>query len=461
MKKFNVNDVYTRTQAHLKLGMRQNRIYIWEDNNWRVITHQDLAILIRSLFSSEDQQTISVACINEVIERLMQNPKLQLIFTEEKEDKFVKLKHSIFNVETGKIEELAVHNFGYFLDFDYIEPPQRNLTVFSKYITSTFPEETEQKLELLLQIIGYILSDYQKAKAGFFFIGESNSGKSTILELIRKIFPEHSVTNIPLYRLENRFNLARLADARINICTELSEKSFSASDMFKILTSNEMVTAEHKGCKPFEFKLRCKSLNAGNCIPEIKNNNGMIALLNRMVILLFPISIDKDKQDIELINKLWEERDSIFSAALDALVQLQKNNFHFTEPDDSTRLKRQLTEQGNVIQNFLDECCVFENNGREHLSNLYAALDDYCHDNLLEMKYTKAHFSQYLCKLSQIRRGKFRIQGSKPLAGVIGLRLKKQEEYTTQDSETYSKNYVWKYNARNNGTQEQEDITNE
>lgn len=461
MKKITVEAVYTRVLAKLDIGVRHGQFYIKENNNSNVILQHDLAIRIRELFTNEEQQCISVACIKEVMERLTQNPSLQLHFIEERTDKYIKTSNEVFNIETGEIEDATSLNFGYYADFKYIPLSQRDLTTFSQYVKSSFPEEPEAKRQLLLEIMGYALSDCQKAKTGFFLIGESNSGKSTMLELFRMILPEHCVTSLPLSRLENRFNLARLADARVNICTELSEKSFSASDIFKMMTSNETVTAEHKGCKPFEFKLRCKSLNAGNCIPEIKNNEGFEAMLNRMVILLFPVSISKEEQDLDLLDKLWTERDSIFSEVLDALVVLRKNNFKFTEPKDTIRLKNQLAIQGNTLPQFVKERCVFETNAREHLANLYQALEDYCNENLLEMKYSKTHFSQYLCKLPQLKHGKFRLNGSKPLSGVVGIRLKNQEEYDVQDSEQYSPKHILKNTVRNIGTLEQGDTTNE
>lgn len=453
--------VYTRVLAKLDIGVRHGQFYIKEGNNLNVILQHELAIQIRELFTNEEQQCLSVACIKEVMERITQNPALQLHFTEESTDKYIKTINEVFNIETGEIEDATSLHFGYYADFKYIPASERILTIFSHYVKTSFPEESEAKRQLLLEILGYALSDCQKAKAGFFFIGESNSGKSTMLELFRRILPEHCVTSIPLYRLENRFNLARLADARINICTELSEKSLSASDIFKMMTSNETVTAEHKGGKPFEFKLHCKSLNAGNCIPEIKNNEGFEAMLNRMVILLFPVSISKEEQDLDLLDKLWAERDSIFSEALDALVKLRNNNFKFMEPKDSIRLKRQLTSQGNTLPQFIKERCVFEPNAREHLAVLYQALEDYCNENLLEMRYSKTHFSQYLCKLPQLKHGKFRMHGSKPLSGVIGIRLKKQEEYDVQDSKVYSPKYISQNTIWNIGTSEQGDTKNE
>lgn len=437
-KKIDAEHLYEKVKESLHIGVRQNRLYIKDGKNWGAISSVELAILIRSLYRTEDQKFISSGTVHEVIERLLQDPSVQLCFKEESENHFIKLKDCVFDVDTGNTNENIKDDFGYFVDFSYVEKSNRNMKTFEVYLRSVFPDDFDCKKQLMLEIMGYTLSDYTSAKAGFFFIGASNSGKSTILELIKKVLPESAVTTIPLYRLENRFNLARLADARINICTELSEKSFSSIDIFKMMTSNEVVTAEHKGCKPFEFRMKCKSLNAGNMLPDIKGTEGIGAIINRMVVLLFPKSISREDQDLNLIDKLWEERDSIFSTALDALVELKNRNFIFTEPEDSKKLKQQLQIQEDSLDTFIAERCIIEKEAREHLVELYSAFCEFCDENLLECIYSKTQFSQYLCRKPNLRREKFRINGSKPLSGMKGIKLKASMEYSGQDSGMYS-----------------------
>lgn len=437
-KQIDAQSVYEKVRETLEIGVRQNRLFIKRGKNWTAISAIELAITIRSLYREEEQKLISSGTVKEVIERLLQNPSIQLFFIEETENHFIKLKDGVFDVNTGSLNETVNGDFGYFLDFSYIEHSRRNMTIFESYMHSVFPDDFDCKRKLIFEIIGYVLSDYTSAKAGFFFIGASNSGKSTVLELIKKVLPQYAVTTIPLYRLENRFNLARLADSRVNICTELSEKSFSGVDIFKMMTSNETVTAEHKGSKPFEFRIKCKTLNAGNMLPDIKGAEGIGAIINRMVILLFPKSISQERRDLKLLDKLWEERDSIFSEALDALVELKTRNFIFTEPEDSLKIKQQLQLQEDSLDSFLLERCVMDKDAKEHLITLYDAFCEYCSDNLLDCVYTKSQFSQFLCRKPNIRREKFRIDGSKPLSGMKGVRLKTGKEYNGQDSQTYS-----------------------
>lgn len=454
-KNITASDMYSFVKESLHIGIRQGRIYQKDHGHWTAITPQEFAIKARELYSEDDRKYISSATVKEVMERFIQEPSLQLHFIDEEDERYLNLWNGAYDIERNRIEEMN-QDFSYFLDFSYIKHMDRCMETFNKFVSSVFPEETKLKCNLLLEILGYCISDYTKAKAGFFLVGKSNSGKSVILELISRVLPSKSVTAIPLYRLENRFNLARLAESRVNICTEINEKSLSATDMFKIVTSNEVVTAEHKGGKPFEFRLRTKLLNAGNMLPDIGSGEGIGAILNRMVILLFPVSIKKEEQDKELVEKLLKEKDSIFSEAVDALVRLKKNNFIFTEPCDTVQLKRHLQEQESAIDNFISDNCICEPNAKEHLVTLYEAFQEYCTDNLLEMKYSKACFGQLISRIPGVKKGKFRICGSRPLAGIYGLRLRKVDEYNAQDSDSYSMENVPRKTGRNTGTLERE-----
>lgn len=458
MIKMDATKVYQITKNTLALGARYGRIYEKTEKEWVKIPEHKLPIKIRSVFTKEESETISSACIKEVIERLIQDPELQVEFTDETEERYVNVKNGVFDVESAELINDGAFCFSYMLDFNYVEKDKRKTTNFDQFLRASFPNEFDQKRILLYQIMGYSLSDYTKAKTAFFLVGESNSGKSTILELIQEIMPKQSVTAIPLYRLENRFNLARLADARLNISTELSEKSFAATDIYKMLTSNEIVTAEHKGKKPFEFRLRCKAINAGNMLPDMDKVEGMEAILNRMTILLFPVSIPKEEQDMQLSQKLWEERDSIFSNALDELSYLVADGFKFTEPDDSRKMKDQIRSKSHCLQDFIDERCVIEKDAEEHFTTLYDAFKDFCTENLLDVKLTKSQFSQKISQMPGNVRGKFRIRGSRPLYGVRGMRLKKDAEYILQDSHLYYSETSGSEKMRNNGTAEQEEV---
>lgn len=357
MKKVTIDEIYERVKDSFRFSSKGECIYVDAERYWKRMSEREAVQFIYGFYPESTQAYLSDASVKEALARLRNTPALQIVFTEEIAEKYVNVKNGIFDVEQHKLltekkgKEIGLE-FSYLADFNYCSTDIKQAPTFQNFVQEIFQIDCETKIRLLLEIIGYCISDYTEAKAGFFMIGASNSGKSTLLSLVKRILSEGSVTAIPLQRLSNRFNIARLEGARINMCSELSEGSFQAADIFKQITSGEMVTAEHKGRQPFEFRIRCKSLNAGNMLPTIRSVEGMEAILNRLVILLFPTSIARNKQKIELGEHLWKERDVIFSLALDALTRLKKNNFIFTEPDDTAKLRAQMLSRGQVFEEF-------------------------------------------------------------------------------------------------------------
>ena len=429
-------DFYTRVQNSGKFAVSQGKIYHSQDDRWDLPSDVMLPILIRGYSTEQENMALSSGDIKEVISRMEQDPQIQITFVDDEHQHYVRVSNGIFNVEKGQLEAPSGGmEFSYYLDFEYIAKENRRTPCFDNFLQTSFPYDVKTKKQLLEEILGYVISDYMTAKAGFFFIGESNSGKSTVLEIIRKVVPNNRVTGIPLYRLGNRFALGRLSESRINISTELSEKSFQSADIFKMLTSCEMITGEHKGKKPFEFRMKCKCINAGNVIPKLGNIDGMEAIFNRMVILYFPRSIPKKEQDLYLLEKLEQEKNAIFSNALDALVELRKREFRFTIPEDSRKLIEQLVDESKAVENFVRERCIMESTAKIHNCEIYEAFKQYCSENLMEILITQNQFLQKISHVKGVTRSKFRINGSAPLAGFLGIRLKTFKDFDREESE--------------------------
>ena len=83
----------------------------------------------------------------------------------------------------------------------------------------------------------------------------------------------------------------------------------------------------------------------------------------------------------------------------------------------------------------------YDKEGKEHSVTLYKKFQEYCEDNLLDVKMSPVAFTQRLTKHKGVCRAKIRISGSKPLWGVKGIRIKSGFEYDNgQDSALYDKN---------------------
>lgn len=412
------------------------KLYRKDGLYWKKISENVAAIVIRSKFPKCEQALISSYSVKEVIRRILEVPSMQFVFTEIIKPELLNLRNGVFDVETGNLIPLEdEYAFSYVYDFEFCRDAKlEDAPNFMRFLVSTFPYDTEQKTKFLLQILGYIVSDFTSAKAAFFFVGAPNSGKSLLLELLRYVCRNVNVTGIGLEQLSNRFTGSKLLGSRINLVSEIGNGKIANPAFFKAITSNEIISAEFKGQDVFDFRVKTKLLFAGNVLPELKQMDGLDALLNRMKVLYFPQSIPFEDQDQQLLDRLIEERNIIFSLALEELRTLKNNNFIFIVPKDTEKLMQPYKESLDAINVFINECCILDEAERIYKSDLWNAFLKYVDDNLIEMEIRSIIFFRKLLTLyPKISAAKARVNGGKPKAALLGIRLKTSDDWQDSD----------------------------
>ena len=342
----------------------------------------------------------------------------------------------IYDIRTGKMQEHSPDKlFTYSVDASVLDEDEISCPTFDSFCNSSLAplysdsEETKQRIiaekrQLILEIIGYACSDSNDGKCAMFFKGQPDSGKSIMLTFVSNLFPSNLISNIPLDELSGRFNKAELYAKKLNISGEIKGKPLSEITTFKKITGMDSINAEYKGKNPFSFKPRCKMLFAGNALPGTTESDATQAFVNRLVVLLFNHSVPKEKQDKHLLDKLWNERDSIFTLSMHALRELSQRNFKFTRPEESEVFVQSFLERGNSLYAFLKDCCVLSPEARIHNTQLLAEYEKYCRKNELDA-FTKRKLYEMLAGMPGVAMKKFRI-GDKNCWGHTGIGLKKE-----------------------------------
>lgn len=427
-KKITPKDILVQLCDTKIIARRGAQLYCREDEFWKPVSTEYASAFLRGKMTEEDAFEISTNTVKEVVQRVRQLERFEISVDKLAPDHLLRCKNGAVDLMTGKLETDVTGEFLYCNSFDYIpEATLRMAPEFERFCDTSL-EKDKEKIRLLLQIIGYCISELQIVKVGFFLIGEANSGKSLILELVQSVVGDDYVTNIAFDKLGNRFNKSRLALSRVNICTELAGGKMKDIDFFKLVTAHERVTADNKGEAPFEFRVRTKLLTAGNVMPEIPEITGAEALLHRMIILRFNSSISPEKQDKMLLEKLLKEKDVIFSLAVNELVTLEKNGFSFAEPEDSKAFKAVIKDSVNSVEKFVEEMCILSPDGKVHLRDLWGEYLKYCDENGLEVKIKVTQFVQKILCFKGVTRGKFRLH-SKPLSGFRGIEMNAREHW--------------------------------
>lgn len=339
--------------------------------------------------------------------------------------KLVNLQNGVFNLVTSELlEHDPSYRFTYQIHASYLEDHTKISCHAFEQFCQTSLEGNPLKRELLLEFIGYICADTNAGKCALFFKGQPNSGKSVMSTFIARLFDTELVCNIPLHQLGDRFFRAELSGKKLNAAGELAGRALRDISIFKSITGNDRIAGEFKGRDPFYFTPRCKLLFSGNTLPLTTETDATAAFANRIRVLLFNNSISPEEQDKQLPDKLWCERDSIVTLAVQAVQRLVKRNFEFSQPKDSKKFLDAFTLRGNVLEGFLEECCVLEPDARVFNTKLYSAYTAYCKRNGLEAT-SKQMFYELLSGIPNVYAKRVRI-GTGNRQGHVGIALKKE-----------------------------------
>lgn len=303
----------------------------------------------------------------------------------EVDSEHIVLLNGRYNLSENRFEDNDHRIFATsYLNIEYDES-NRYCPAFGSYLDTVTGGNDKMK-HLILEVMGYLLSCNNSAKKFFVLFGPGNTGKSLFLSLMREFFPMQFVSTIELQDLGGRFSSGNLVDTRLNVGGDLPNKVLSA-DVIKTvkgLTGGDVMTAERKFQQPFSYKPTTKLLFATNHKITLAYKDEQF--IERLVLLPFLNPVPPERQDRELLNKMKCERSAIFNKALKAFKRLSRNNFVFTEVDDSSKFvnipsggRENQSLLAEAIVKFIDESCDITQSKDSFttISDLFAAFSDF------------------------------------------------------------------------------------
>lgn len=413
-------------------------LYDEERGCYQEQSEASLYVAIRKSLTPEMDIRLTKVKIMDVVHRIISSPELQI--KHESFDPHVDLinfKDVVLNTRTGEDYLHSPHFlFTSYIDSDYRENGdfvriRRNTRGGSGNYFDSFLEDCTQgdirKIKSLQELTGYIISNEWRAKKFFVLLGLPHTGKSIWLTLWRALIGPKHTTAMSLKQLsDSRFMTAELFQSKLNITAEMDETGhIKGTDIIKMITGGDLITAEKKGKDPFQFYGKTKLVAAGNHMPLLNKLDGTTAFTDRILFLIFNNSIPEARRDKNLMDKLLLEKSYIVNWALEGLRRLKENDLVFTESDDAQRFKQQYISDLNNVPGFLVDRCVVEVNDHQlkvQRRQLYPAYLNYCRDNG-ERALTKEEFFVEIKKTGAIPT-KVRIDGSSPLWGFRGIELR-------------------------------------
>ena len=213
-------------------------------------------------------------------------------------------------------------------------------------------ENSSKQIELFEQLLGYLLMNHVKYQKIFFFIGVPGTGKSTMLELIRRFCGEENVSAVQLADMERPFGLASIVNKTANIFPDLKKTKVLRSDIFKMLADGSPIQVNRKFKQEFTYCFIGKMIFGMNNYPDFSQDFDGIE--RRLVIFEFKhVFTNGDSlYDSAISDKL--SADECMSALLNKAIQGYSSLIHndgFINTEESKRaLEDFVSDNDNVVK---------------------------------------------------------------------------------------------------------------
>ncbi len=399
--------------------------------SYEQLTEQKFSVLCDMGLSSDAKLRIKTSDYHEAYKLLFTDARL---YTDEpfyKNGALVNCLNGVFDAENNiLLKHSPDYRFNCCIQACY--NPDASCEMFHAFVDNI--TQGNKKLKKLIQVmLGYIFSFYKDAKKAFVFLGDTDTGKTILCLIIELFFPDGLVKHNDFSNMSKPSYVVQLENAWLNIATDVSNTPLGDPGHFKnLVSSNDTVVASSRHSDPKTISGGVKMIFCTNhklLLPSDLSQEDVNAIFSRLIYIPFlnASTPEKDK-DPQLVDKLWNERDGIFTWAMDGLTEYISEGRKFP----TCKVSSDANTKGKVLycpeEVFFEQCLKSNEDCYESSKNVRAAFSSFCTMNEIEDK-KKGDITKFLT-LKGIERSRVRIdeRGNKiskgnPKEAYKGIRI--------------------------------------
>jgi len=391
------------------------------ENNWDIVRHNDEIYLYNGeywqkvesdafqIFLAEVAKVLGVPSMIEKHHGFREQLQKQFAATQifatpelNKSEVYINLLDCTLNVSNGEVKNILFnkeHFLNYQLPYKYDSVAQ--CPIFKTFLYEVLPDESAQ--QVLSEYLGYLFirngNKSIKTEKMLVLYGSGANGKSVVFEVILALLGRENVSNYSLTSLTdtNGYYRAQISNKLVNYGSEIGGKL--EADMLKKMASGEPIEARQPYGRPLLLHEYAKLIFNCNQLP--KDVEQTDAYFRRFLILPFSVTIEEEKQDKLLANKIVDsELPGILNWVLEGLKRLlSQGRFSKCKISDDMLIRYKI--ESDSVQIFLEEYSIQKSSDSKEfitLKTVYDAYRAFC----LESGYkpiSKLNFSKRLQSL--------------------------------------------------------------
>lgn len=320
--------------------------------------------------------------------------------------KLITLKNGVLNLENKQLLDYTADN-----KIKNKVPISYNPSAYNETMDKTLNKIccNDMQLRLLIEeMIGYTLFRRNELGKCFILTGQGSNGKSTLLDVIKRLVGKENLASVSLNELNDRFKTFQLEGKLVNIGDDISNSYIEDNSTFKKLVTGETVNVERKGKDPFDFENYSKLIFSANEIPRI--NDLSDGLKRRIIFIPFSAKFSKRDKDYDpfIIDKLMEQSalEYLLKIALEGLDRILYNR-EFTHSTIVDAAWDEYEKTNNPVIGFIEEEAKIHN---ECVNDVFKQYQCWCSENGLK-PLSKNKFGLELKKHGFSNEKRVRVEG--------------------------------------------------
>lgn len=238
----------------------------------------------------------------------------------------------------------------------------------------------------LQKFVGYCLTGKTSEQIFVVMHGHGANGKSVMVEILKRLLGSYAQTvqfSTFTERDPNaiRNDLASLDKARLVVASEGPEGARLDEGVVKQVTGEDAITARFLHREFFTYTPRFKVVLVTNHKPVISGTDH--GIWRRVVLVPFPVTIPKEKQDKWLLDKLTAELPGILAWAIDGFHAWREQGLGDL-PQALSMANSEYRQNSDILGMWLEDRCRIDTSPQSHLfatsSELYKSYEGWALD---------------------------------------------------------------------------------
>ena len=269
-------------------------------------------------------------------------------------------KNGILNLETMVLEPMDENRLESIKINANYNPNAKSPIADQYFATATAGDKAIE--QLLYEAIGYSMLKTNELQKAFILVGDGRNGKSTYLDIIKRVLGKSNYASISFKDLSNNFRASMLIGKLASLAGDVSSQPIQDSDLVKSITAGEDVTLEEKYKTAQTKALYSTLFFSANKLPRTPDTSD--GFYRRWTIIPFIADLSKVSRvkGMKFHNELMQQQslDYIAYKAVHAIYNVLTTTEEFSEPQAVKDMLHQYRVDNSTILSWFKE--TYNNN---------------------------------------------------------------------------------------------------